>query len=163
MKQYVRNAPAPSQPRYKYARLPGKVHKAAEIRKLLSEHPRDENATPVIKRVLPPNVASYPLVGLFTTNIKGKPTVVEYEPDPNLRATKRIPLLEDGGIQPFIEREVLPHIADAWYMPFDVKVGYEINFSQHFYKPKPMRPLEEITANIMALEKECQLLLAQME
>ena len=141
---------------------PGQVYKAPEIRKLRKEGQRDQHAAPIIKRVLPPNVAPYPLVGLFTTTIKGKPMVVEYEPDPNLRDTERIPLTEHRGIEEFIEREVLPHVADAWYMPFDVKVSYEINFNQHFYKPKPMRPLEEITADIMALEKECNQLLARM-
>ena len=141
---------------------PDRVYQAAEIKKLRNDGQRDPNATPVIKRVLPPNVAPYPLVGLFATTIKGQPAVVEYEPDPDLRDTERIPLLEDGGIEEFIEREVLPHVADAWYMPFSIKAGYEINFNRHFYKPQPMRPLEDITADIMALEKECQLLLAQM-
>ena len=118
----------------------------------------------LISKFLSPdiNLSPYPLVGLFTTTIKGKPMVVEYGPDPNLRDTERIPLTEDGGIEEFIKREVLPHVADAWYMPFDVKVGYEINFNQHFYKTKPMRQLEEITADIMALEKECNQLLARM-
>ena len=48
----------------------------------------------------------------------------------------------------------------AWYNPASVKVGYEISFTRHFYKPQPMRPLEEIMADIRALEQESEGLLA---
>ena len=56
-------------------------------------------------------------------------------------------------------KEVLPYAPDAWYLPSQVKVGYEISFTRHFYKPKPMRPLEEIRADIIALEQESEGLL----
>ena len=85
--------------------------------------------------------------------------MVEYEPDPELRDTEQIPLLHDGGIDAFLEREVLPYTADAWYLPGQVKIGYEISFTRHFYKPKPMRSLEEIRADILALERESEGLL----
>ncbi len=81
-------------------------------------------------------------------------TVVEYEPDPDLRDTEQVPLLEDGGIEAFLRREVLPDAPDAWYLPDSVKTGYEISFARYFYKPQPLRTLEEIRAEIMALEKE---------
>ena len=58
--------------------------------------------------------------------IKGKPVVVEYEPDTDLRDTEQIPLLEEGGIEAFIAREVLPYAPDAWIDPDDRKIGYEI-------------------------------------
>ena len=58
-----------------------------------------------------------------------------------------------GGIDAFLEKEVLPYAPDAWYLPEQVKVGYEISFTRHFYKPKPMRTLEEIRADILALEQ----------
>ena len=48
---------------------------------------------------------------------------------------------------------------DAWYSPEQVKTGYEISFTRHFYKPKPMRTLEEIRADILALEQESEGLL----
>lgn len=98
--------------------------------------------------------AADPLHGLFQAAINGKRAVVEYEPDPDLRDTEQIPLLEDGGIEAFLRREVLPHAPDAWYVESSVKIGYEISFTRHFYKPKPMRTLEEIRADILALEKE---------
>ena len=71
-------------------------------------------------------------------------------------------LLEDGGIDAFLKREVLPYAADAWYLPAAVKIGYEINFNRHFYKPQPLRPLEDIRADILAVERETDGLLAEI-
>ncbi len=88
--------------------------------------------------------------------------VVEYEPDTDLRDTEQVPLLEDGGIEAFMRREVLPHAADAWYDPDSVKIGYEISFTRYFYKPQPLRTLEEIRADILALEKETEGLLGEI-
>ena len=61
-------------------------------------------------------------------------------------------MLEEGGIEAFLHREVLPHAADAWYVPESVKIGYEISFTRYFYKPQPLRTLEEIRADILADE-----------
>ncbi len=57
---------------------------------------------------------------------------------------------------------MLPYAADAWYRPDSVKVGYEISFTRYFYKPKPMRTLSEIRADILALEGESEGLLAEI-
>ncbi len=97
---------------------------------------------------------------LFTAAIRGKPAVVEYWPDTELRDTEQIPLTEDGGIEAFLRREVLPYAPDAWYVPGTVKVGYEISFTRHFYRPQPLRPLGEIRTDILALERETEGLLA---
>lgn len=94
--------------------------------------------------------------------IDGKPAVVEYEPDSDLRDTEQVPLLEPGGIEVFIRREVLPHAPDAWYVPDSVKTGYEISFTRYFYKPQPLRTLEEIRADILALERETEGLLGEI-
>ena len=94
--------------------------------------------------------------------MKGKPAVVEYEPDPDLRDTEQVPLLHPGAIKAFLQEEVLPYAPDAYYNPESVKVGYEINFNRHFYKPQPMRSLEEIRADILALERETDGLLAEI-
>jgi type I restriction enzyme M protein len=88
--------------------------------------------------------------------------VVEYEPDSELRDTETVPFKEPGGIEAFIRREVLPHAPDAWYDPESVKVGYEISFTRYFYKPQPLRSLEEIRADILSLEKETEGLLAEI-
>ena len=65
---------------------------------------------------------------------------MEYEPDTDLRDTEQIPLPEEGGIEAFLRREVLPYAPDAWYVPESVKTGYEISFTRHFYKPQPLAP-----------------------
>ena len=62
----------------------------------------------------------------------------------NCGDTEQVPLLEEGGIDAFLRREVLPHVPDAWYDPDSVKTGYEISFTRYFYKPQPLRTLEEI-------------------
>ena len=138
---------------------PERVYKAAEIRKLRLEGLRDVNAAPVIKKAYTDGTKADPLCGLSTTTIQGKPTVVEYESDPDLRDAEQIPLLEEGGIEAFLRREVLLYAEDAWYRPENVKVGYEINFNRHFYKPQPMRSLPEIQQDLMTLERETEGLL----
>jgi type I restriction enzyme M protein len=50
----------------------------------------------------------------------------------------------------------MPYAPDAWYYPASVKVGYEISFTREFYKPRPLRSLEEIRADILALEQETE-------
>ena len=73
-----------------------------------------------------------------------------------------MPLLEEGGIESYLRREVLPYAPDAWYDPASVKIGYEISFTHYFYKPQPMRTLEEIRADILALERETEGLLEEI-
>jgi type I restriction enzyme M protein len=124
---------------------------------------RDETAAPIIKRVYRQGKAeANPLRGRFEATIGGRPCVVEYEPDTELRDTEQVPLLEEGGIDAFFRREVLPHVPDAWIDEASTKIGYEISFTRYFYKPKPLRTLAEIRADIEALEKETGGLLAQI-
>ena len=139
-----------------------RAHKPAEITKLKKEGERGEDAPRVIRKIHKPGVDADPIHGLFETTIGGKPAVVEYESDSELRDTEQIPLQEAGGIEAFLEREVLPYAADAWYKPESVKVGYEISFTRYFYKPEPMRPLEEIRADILALEQETEAVLGEI-
>ena len=138
---------------------PERVYKAAEIRKLKAENQRDESAAPVIRQVLPASAEANLLEGRVSVTLKGKPTVVEYEPDPDLRDTEQVPLLHPGGIKAFLQEEALPYAPDVWYNPEAVRVGYEINFNRHFYRPQPMRSLEEIRADILALERDTEGLL----
>ncbi len=134
-----------------------------EIKALRESAERDESAPPVIRKIHKAGKAEAdPLHGLFPVTIEGKPCVVEYEPDSELRDTEQVPLLEDGGIEAFLTREVLPHAPDAWFDPTSVKTGYEISFTRYFYKPQPLRTLEEIRADILALEKETEGLLGEI-
>ena len=90
------------------------------------------------------------------------------EPDPELRDTGNVPLLED--VESFFEREVKPHVPDAWIDmnrrdPQDGEVGlvgYEINVNRYFYEYRPPRPLEEIKADIQQVEQEIVAMLRDM-
>jgi len=121
---------------------------------------RVETAPSVVAKVHKPGkTKADPLRGLFAATVDGKPATVEYEPDSDLRDTEQVPLLEDGGIEAFIRREVLPYTPDAWIKGDATKIGYEVSFTRHFYKPQPLRTLEEISADIVVIEKEAEGLL----
>src|SRR5207248_4613176 len=124
------------------------------IKALRESAERADDAPPVIRKVHKRGTEPDPLRGLFAATVEGKPAVVEYESDSELRDTEQVPLLEAGGIEAFLRREVLPHAPDAWYFFFKQKTAYEISFTRYFYKPKPLRTLEEIRADILALERE---------
>lgn len=74
------------------------------------------------------------------------------DPEPDLRDTESIPLKEN--IAEYFEREVKPHVPDAWIDESKTKVGYEIPLNRHFYQYEPPRPLEVIEADIKTLERE---------
>ncbi|MBK7145852.1 MAG: SAM-dependent DNA methyltransferase [Xanthomonadales bacterium] len=74
------------------------------------------------------------------------------EPDTDLRDTETVPLKE--SIDAYFNREVLPHVPDAWIDTSKTKVGYEIPLNRHFYRYEPPRPLEVIEADIKRLEGE---------
>jgi type I restriction enzyme M protein len=102
------------------------------------------------------------------------------EPDPELRDTESVPLpsgddpVDAGGVpasvRAFFDREVKPHVADAWIDtskrdPKDGRVGlvgYEINFNRYFYRYTPPRPLEDIEADIRAIERDIVRMLAEV-
>jgi type I restriction enzyme M protein len=112
------------------------VSVSAPVRKaiLASFSERDENAT-------------------ICTDADGNP-----EPDPDLRDTENVPLKED--IHDYFNREVIPHVPDAWIDEEKTKIGYEIPLTRHFYKYTPPRPLEAIEKEIRELEGEIMGMLA---
>jgi type I restriction enzyme M protein len=118
---------------------------------------RAADAKPIIKSVS--KKAADPRGGLFEATLRGKVAVVAYEPDKALSDTEIVAFDEPGGIEAFFEREVLPHADDVWMDRDKTKIGYEISFARHFYKPKPPRSLAEIKAEIDALERQTQALL----
>lgn len=83
---------------------------------------------------------------------KGK--YIEYEPDSDLRDTEKIPVKED--LYEYFQREVRPYVADAWINIAPTKIGCEISFNKYFYKPVPLRTLEENQADIIELDKKSQ-------
>jgi type I restriction enzyme M protein len=124
---------------------------------------KDPDAAPVIRCVGKPTLGADTdrdaLYGVYHQMLSGKAAVVEYEPDSDLRDTEQVPLLEEGGIDAFFRREVQPHAPDAWIDKSKTDIGYEISFTRHFYKPQRLRSLNEIEADIRALEKETEGLL----
>lgn len=80
--------------------------------------------------------------------------------DPELRDFENVPLKED--IHAYFKREVLPHVPDAWIDESKTKIGYEINFTKYFYQYKPLRSLEEIRNDILALERETEGMIARI-
>ena len=79
---------------------------------------------------------------------------VEYETDSDLRDAEKIPVKED--IYQYFLREVRPYVADAWINLPSTKIGCEISFNKYFYKPTPLRTLEENERDILELDRQSQ-------
>jgi len=157
---------------------PERAYTPKEIKSLQEMTERAEDAPAVIKKIHKPGTAPDPVRGLFEVTIHGKPHVVEYEPDTELRDSEQIPFFEcpachapgylpvpedqRTAIETFLCREVLPYAPNAWYDPASVKMGYEISFNRYFYKPKALRTLEDIRADLLAVEKEAKELLNEI-
>jgi len=102
--------------------------------------------------------------GNIVTDKKGNP-----KPDSNLRDYENIPFLRydenkklvPQTIEEYFEREVFPHVPNAWIDESKTKVGYEINFTKYFYEFKPLRSLDEIRKDILELEEETDGLLKE--
>lgn len=83
-----------------------------------------------------------------------KPTKLDspVESDPQLKDTEQVPLLYPGGIDGFMQKEVLPYAPDAYYNEENVVVGYELSFTKYFYKPVQLRTIGEIRSDINDIE-----------
>lgn len=79
---------------------------------------------------------------------------IEYETDSDLRDTEKIPVKED--IYEYFQREVRPYVDDAWINLPTTKIGCEISFNKYFYKPVPLRTLEENERDILELDRQSQ-------
>lgn len=88
----------------------------------------------------------------YWTALDGSKIYVEYESDSDLRDTEKIPVKED--IYEYFLREVRPYVKDAWINLLPTKIGCEISFTKYFYKPAPLRSLEENEADILVLDQE---------
>jgi len=89
------------------------------------------------------------------------------QPDPKLRDFENVPLGED--VREYFEREVKPHLPDAWIgdkrdeLDGEIGVvGYEINFNRYFYQYQAPRPLEAIDADLEKVEAEIKALLEEV-
>ena len=96
--------------------------------------------------------------GYYTTAKKGE--YITYETESDLRDTENIPLKED--IYTYFLREVKPHVDEAWINLDATKIGYEISFNKYFYQHKPLRSIEDVTKDILDLEKLSDGLIAEI-
>ncbi len=85
------------------------------------------------------------------------------EADTELRDTEIVPFKYPGGIEAFITNEALTYAPDAYFDASKAQIGYEISFAKYFYKPKELRPMGEILANLRRLDKESSKLMAEIE
>ncbi|TNH19753.1 class I SAM-dependent DNA methyltransferase [Halomonas sp. BL6] len=83
-----------------------------------------------------------------------------FEPATDLRDAESVPLKDD--IHRHFLAEVRPHVEEAWINLDSVKIGYEISFNKYFYRHKPLRSLEEVTRDILALEEKADGLIADI-
>lgn len=87
---------------------------------------------------------------------------IQGEPDKALRDTEQIPLSYEGGVEAFMQREVLPYTPDAYVAEGETKIGYELPFTKYFYRPTDLRTIEAITADIRQIELDTDGLLASI-
>ncbi len=84
------------------------------------------------------------------------------KPDKELTDTEQVPFTYEGGISAFFEKEVKPFAPQAWIDEKKTQIGYELSFTKYFYKPLKLRSLDDILADIEALEKETDGLLKEI-
>ncbi len=130
----------------------------------------DENAAKVIRKVekfdraelaallvrLGCNEAELPDFGYYPNGKAGE--FLTYESNTDLRDSESIPLAD--AIHRFFKAEVQPHVAEAWINLESVKIGYEISFNKYFYKHQPLRSMDEVAREIVALEQQAEGLIA---
>lgn len=96
--------------------------------------------------------------GYFPSKKKGE--YIEYETESDLRDTENVPLKEN--IYEYFLCEVKPHVSESWINLDATKIGYEISFNKYFYRHKPLRSIEEVSADILKLEEESEGLIREI-
>ena len=133
-----------------------------QVKQVVNEY--ELNGETEISKIFPNEFFGYtkvtveqPLIenGFVKTDKKGNAKA-----DSKLRDYESIPLLD--SVEEYFEREVRPHLPDAWMERKKDKVGYEINFTKYFYKYKPLRSSVDITKDLLELDKESENLLNQI-
>lgn len=104
------------------------------------------------------NENELPDFGYYPTGTKGE--YITYETESDLKDAENIPLKED--IHAYFLKEVKPHVEEAWIDLEKTKIGYEISFNKYFYQHKPLRSIEEISAEILKLEEESEGLIKEI-
>jgi type I restriction enzyme M protein len=99
-----------------------------------------------------------PDFGYYPTDKKGE--YLTYETNSNLRDSESVPLKDN--IHRYFLAEVKPHVVEAWINLDSTKIGYEISFNKYFYCHKPLRSMEEVARDIIALEQQAEGLIADI-
>ncbi|OAI27890.1 type I restriction-modification system subunit M [Methylomonas koyamae] len=99
-----------------------------------------------------------PDFGVYPTGKKGE--YLSYEANADLRDSESVPL--NDQIHRYFQAEVKPHVAEAWINLDSVKIGYEISFNKYFYRHKPLRSMNAVATDIIALEKQAEGLIADI-
>ena len=146
--------------------LPLKSSEISALAKAMSH--TNENGCPVIKKIHKANSKDIaklmerygiskdmlPDYGFFPY---GNNEYVQYETDSDLRDNEKITVKQD--IHSYFTKEVKPFVNDAWIDIASTKIGCEISFNKYFYKPAPMRTLEENQAEFESLDAQVKSLL----
>ena len=132
-----------------------------EIRELREQCETDSDAPPVLRKVHR-EVFPDPLHGLFEAVIEGQKCVVEYESDTELRDTEQVPLLEQGGIEAFVRREVLPYAPDAWIRRQEIRIGYEINFHLYFSRPRQLNTINQLESKMFSFNEGADSIISEL-
>ncbi len=105
--------------------------------------PNDEFGYWAVKVMRP----KYDESGNIVLDKKGNPV-----PNKDLTDDEQIPFLYDGGIEGFLQKEILPYTPDAWIDEKSIIIGYELSFTKYFYKPTQLRALTDIAADLQSIE-----------
>ena len=120
-----------------------------------------------ISRIFPNSEFGYWKVSVLQplTDEQGNPVLDKkgrIQPDKAKADTEIIPFRYEGGIEAFMDAEVRPYAPGAYIDPKATKIGYELSFTKYFYKPVQLRSMEDIVADLKALEKETDGMLAEI-
>ena len=141
---------------------PDRPYISKRIRELPISAAGSESAAPPINRAHKKEKDQNPIWGLFQATVDGKPPVIVYEPDMELRGAELVPLLGEGGIESLLRQEVLLYAPDVWHLPGSVKMGYEIRFTHYLSQPRTLRPPEETRADTLASKRETEELMVEI-
>ena len=84
------------------------------------------------------------------------------EEDPDLRDTEQVALTYPGGVEAFMQQEVLPYAPDAYIAKDKTKIGYELSFTKYFYQLTVLRSIKAITADIRQIDQDTEGLLERI-
>lgn len=86
--------------------------------------------------------------------------IVTYECESDLRGYEIMPI--ENNLVDYFTNEVVKYAPDSWINFPKTKIGYEISFNKYFYRPEKVKSLEEISKELMEMEKDSKVLLEEI-